>query len=149
MSAAPCCSWWKRKIECFLFAMIFFHLCTKEEKRRKSELLFWVLANQRWMVDHFSNSWRLSIGKPFCLFQNISQHSYLFFLLCPFKKKTEVELGIWFPIPFLYAHLMCKCATWGGLWFVPCFKERKAWIVHKHLPHLLRFTLHFLSTLGV
>jgi hypothetical protein len=49
-----------------------------------------------------------------------------FFLLCPLKNKMEVELGIWFPIPFLNAHLMCKCATWGGLRFVPCFKERKA-----------------------
>ncbi len=121
----------------------FFHLCTKEEKRRKSELLFWVLANQRWMVSHFSNSCRLL--KALLPLSKYLSAFLPFFFLCPLKNKWG------FDSQFLFCMLTWCANVLHGVTFdlFPCFKERKAWIVHKHLTHLLRFALHFLSTFGV
>ncbi len=40
MSAALCCSRWKRKIECFLFAMNFFICAQKKKKEGRVSFCF-------------------------------------------------------------------------------------------------------------
>jgi hypothetical protein len=74
--------------------------------------LFWALANQRWVVGNFSNSCRLLIGKPFCLFQNISQHSYLFFPLS-FKKRNGSQIGDSIPNSFFVCSLDVQMCYMG------------------------------------